>query len=110
MGSSGESSCVRCDQLHYLLGLVEDLRDEVDKPWSIRDSEREIDWWSLAVTSLKPEQGQPPEKGCDQRDPVSSPHQDLGKVLKGSSEWKQVLKGQQVNLLLAHHTSPGASA
>jgi len=57
---------------------------------SIRESELEMDWWSRALTSLKPEQGQPPEKGRDQRDPVSSLHQDEGRVLKGSGEWKQV--------------------
>jgi len=44
----------------------------------------------MLLTSLKPEQGQPPEKDYEQRDPVSSPHQHVGRVLKGSSEWKKV--------------------
>jgi len=82
----GENSYVRCDQL----GLVAELRDEINGLRSIRESEREIDWWSHALTSLKPKQGQPPEKGCGQGDPVSSPHQEVGRDLKGSGECKQV--------------------
>jgi len=36
------------------------LRNEVDidRLRSTRESEREIDWWSHTLTSLKPEQGQ----------------------------------------------------
>jgi len=86
---SGENSCVRCAQLDYLLGLVTDLRDEVDSLRNIRESEREIDWWSHALTSPKPEQGQPPEKGCHQRDPVSSSHQDVGRDLKEAERGKK---------------------
>jgi len=79
-----------CDQLDCLLGLMAELRDEVDRLRSIRESEQEIDWWSHSLTSLKPKQGHPPETGCDQRDPVSFPHEDVGRVLKGNGEWKQV--------------------
>jgi len=42
MDGRGENSCVRCDQLDYLLGLVAELRDKVDRLRSIRESEREI--------------------------------------------------------------------
>ena len=69
-----------------------ELRGEVDTLRSIKESEREIDWCRHALTSLKPEQEQPPEKGCGQRERVSSPHQEVGRDLKGSSEWKQVLR------------------
>ena len=47
-------------------------------------------WKTFLITDWVPsEQAQPPEKGRDQRDPVSS-HQNVGRVLKGSSKWKQV--------------------
>jgi len=86
MDGSGEDSCVRYDQLDYLLGLVAELRDKADRLKGISESEQDIDWWNHALTSPKPEQGQPPEKAHDQRDPVSSPHQEAGRVFKGSSE------------------------
>jgi len=89
-GGSRRNSCVRCYQVDNLLSLVAELREEVDRLRSVRESEQEIDWWSHALTSLKPEQGQPPEKAHDQSNPVSSIHQDVGRVLKGSSKWKQV--------------------
>jgi len=50
--------------------------------------------------------GQPPEKGCDQRDPVSSPHQDVGRDLKGSQEWKQVCNHGSKRTLSLPTTSP----
>jgi len=87
MDGSRANCCVRCDQVDYLLGLV---ADEVDRLRSIKESEQEIDWWNHALISLKPELGQPPEKGCDQRDPVSSPHHNVGRVLKGNGKWEQV--------------------
>jgi len=90
MDGREDNSYVRCDQLDYLLGLVAEIRDEVDRLRSIRESEQEIDWWSHALSSLTPEQGQPPEKGCGQRDLVSSPNQKAGRDFKGCGEWKQV--------------------
>jgi len=90
MDGSRGNSCVRCDQVDDLVGLVAEVRKEADRQRSIRESEQEIDWWSHALTSLKPGQGQPPENARDQRDPISSRHQDVGRVLKGSGEWKQV--------------------
>ncbi|KAK4810861.1 hypothetical protein QYF61_008833 [Mycteria americana] len=89
---SGGKSCVRCDQVDYLLCLVAELREDVDRLRSIRESEQEIDWWNHTLTSQKHEQRQPPEKAPDQRDSVPSSHQDVGRDLRGSSEWKQVHK------------------
>jgi len=67
----------------YLFGPVTELRGEVD-----RESEQEIHWWNHSLISLKPAQGQPPDKARDQRHEVSFPHQDAGGVLKGRSKWK----------------------
>ena len=41
----GGSNCVRCDQVNYLLRLVVDLKDEVERLRSIKECEREIDCW-----------------------------------------------------------------
>ena len=41
----GDSTCVRCDQLNDLLGLMVDLKEEVERLKSIWECEREIDWW-----------------------------------------------------------------
>ena len=38
----GGSNCVRCDQVNYLLSLMVDLKDEVERLRSIKECEREI--------------------------------------------------------------------
>ncbi|GAB0208322.1 hypothetical protein GRJ2_003297900 [Grus japonensis] len=88
MDGSSENSCVRCDQVDDLLSLVAELREEVERLRSIREAEKEIDWWSQALPSLR--QKQTPDKTQDEGDPISSPCQDEGRSLKGRSEWKQV--------------------
>ena len=40
---SRENNCVRCDQVDYLLGLVAELREDIDRLRSISDSEQERD-------------------------------------------------------------------
>jgi len=45
------NNCIRCDQVDYLLCLVAELREEVDRLQSIRETEKEIDWWSRALTT-----------------------------------------------------------
>lgn len=52
-GSVVEETCLRCEQLNNLLSLVAELREEVERLRSIRESEREIDWWSSALPSLR---------------------------------------------------------
>ncbi|KAK4826358.1 hypothetical protein QYF61_007952 [Mycteria americana] len=87
---SSENSCVRCDQVDNLLSLVAELQEEVERLRSIRESEKEIDWWIHALPSLRQEQEQPPERKQDQGDAVSSPHQAEDSSLKERSEWRQV--------------------
>lgn len=41
-GVAGEA-CLRCEQVNDLLSLVAELREEVERLKSIRESER--DWW-----------------------------------------------------------------
>ena len=55
----GDSTCVRCEQLNDLLSLVVDLKEEVERLRSIKECEREIDWWSQ--TLLAPRSWQPAE-------------------------------------------------
>jgi len=50
---SGENSGVRCDWVDDLLSLVAELREEVERLRSIRESEKEIDWWNHALPSLR---------------------------------------------------------
>ena len=40
------TTCVRCEQVEDLLGLVVELREEVERLRTIRECEWEIDWWS----------------------------------------------------------------
>ena len=41
-----DATCVRCEQVDELLSLVVELREEVERLRTIRECEREIDWWS----------------------------------------------------------------
>ncbi|XP_053823847.1 uncharacterized protein LOC128801764 isoform X1 [Vidua chalybeata] len=52
-GGVVKEGCLPCEQVNDLLSLVAELREEVERLRSIRDSEREIDWWSSALTSLR---------------------------------------------------------
>ncbi|GAB0188521.1 pyruvate dehydrogenase protein X component, mitochondrial [Grus japonensis] len=81
---------MRCDQVDDLLSLVAELQEELERLRSVRGAEKEIDWWSHALPSLRQKQGQPPAKNQDQGDPVSFPCQDEGSSLKERSEWRQV--------------------
>ena len=62
---SSDNTCVRCDQLDDLLSLVAELK-EVERLRSIRECEREIDWWSNTLAPLKQqEQMEAPKEGGD---------------------------------------------
>ena len=50
--SSSEHTCGRCAQVGELLHLVTELREEVSRLRSIRESERERDYWNCALPSL----------------------------------------------------------
>ncbi|KAJ7394967.1 hypothetical protein BTVI_159220 [Pitangus sulphuratus] len=45
--------CVRCEQVNDLLCLVAGLKEEVVRLRSIRESEREVDWWSHTLSPPK---------------------------------------------------------
>ncbi|KAK4806799.1 hypothetical protein QYF61_005595 [Mycteria americana] len=55
---SRADSCVRCDQVDDLLCMVAELREEVERLRSIREAEKEIDWWCQALPPLRREQEQ----------------------------------------------------
>lgn len=61
--------CRRCDQVHDLLSLVVELREQVDRLSTIRESEKKIDGWDPALAS--PKQEMPPVKTQDQESLVS---------------------------------------
>ena len=50
----GDSTCVRRDQLNDLLSLVVDLKEEVESLRSIKECEREIDWWWQTQSAPRP--------------------------------------------------------
>ncbi|TRZ16813.1 hypothetical protein HGM15179_010322 [Zosterops borbonicus] len=52
-GDNVKEACLRCEQVNDLLSLVAELREEVEQLRSIRESGREMDWWSSALPSLR---------------------------------------------------------
>ncbi|GAB0208750.1 hypothetical protein GRJ2_003340700 [Grus japonensis] len=89
-----------------LLSLVAELREEVERLRSIREAEREIDWWSQALPSLRQKQGQLTDQSQSEGDPVSSPRQAEGSSLKEGSEWKQVHAWRGRRTFSSSPTSP----
>ncbi|KAK4828521.1 hypothetical protein QYF61_026943 [Mycteria americana] len=85
-------SCVRCDQADDLLCMVAELREEVERLRSIREAEKEIDWWCHALPRPRQEQEQqqPPVRTHDQGDPVPPLHRAEGSSSKEEGKWKQV--------------------
>lgn len=51
-GIAGEA-CLQCEQVNDLLSLMVEHKEEDERLRSIRENEREIDWWSSAFPSLK---------------------------------------------------------
>jgi len=90
----------------YLLCLVAELREEVDRLRSIREAEQETDWWSRALTTQESTQEQPVKKARDQRALVISPHQAEGRDAKVNSEWKRVRNRGRRRTLPLPTTSP----
>ncbi|KFV63962.1 hypothetical protein N307_13186, partial [Dryobates pubescens] len=62
MQGSGDNSCIRCDQVNFLLSLVAELKEEVSRLRSIRESERELDLWEKAL-QISPAEGRVPGNG-----------------------------------------------
>ncbi|RMC00755.1 hypothetical protein DUI87_22438 [Hirundo rustica rustica] len=78
-----EEACLRCEQVNDLLSLVAELREEVERLRSVRESEREIDWWSSALPSLR-------EAHQNSEDSYASPFQAIEGQLVDEGEWKLV--------------------
>jgi len=53
---SRDSSCVRCEQVNDLLSLMAEPKEQVERLRSVRECEREIDWWSSTLPSLRQRQ------------------------------------------------------
>jgi len=53
---SRDNCCVQCEQVNDLLSLVAELKEEVERLRSIWECEREIDWWSSTLPSLRQRQ------------------------------------------------------
>ncbi|KAK4831918.1 hypothetical protein QYF61_020295 [Mycteria americana] len=89
---SRADSCVRCDQVDDLLCMVAELREEVERLRSIREAEKEIDWWCHALPPLRreQEQQQPPVRTHDQGHPLSPPRRAEGSSSEDESEWRRV--------------------
>ncbi|KFQ60646.1 hypothetical protein N334_01172, partial [Pelecanus crispus] len=85
---SGDGRCLWCDQVDDLLSLVAELKEEVERLRSIRECEREIDWWSRTRPSLGPGQRMEAPQGVE--DPLPSCQQAEGGDLRDGGEWKQV--------------------
>ena len=47
----GSRTCIRCDQLNDLLLFVIDLKEEVERLRTIKDCERETDWWCHSLSA-----------------------------------------------------------
>jgi len=56
---SSENNCVSCDQVDELLILVVELQEEVKSLRTIRESEKERDWWDHDRPSLRQKEEQP---------------------------------------------------
>lgn len=67
-----------------LLSLVAELRVEVERLRSIRDIEKDIDWWSCTHSSLR--QMHPLSTSQEAIDPLLSHHQAEGRDLGDEGE------------------------
>jgi len=98
-----DNSCVRRDQVNDLLSLVAELKEEVERLRSIRACEREIDWWSRTLPSLRPRQQEAaPQK---EEDPLPSCHQAEGGDLRDKGGWKWI-PAQGSRLISSQPPSP----
>ncbi|PKU47774.1 death-associated protein 1 [Limosa lapponica baueri] len=85
MEGSGDNACVRCEQVNDLLSLVVELKEEVERLRTIRECEREIDWWAHALREKEHvEASRTPE------DPPPTSHLAVEGDLREEGEWKQV--------------------
>ncbi|RMC20428.1 hypothetical protein DUI87_01280 [Hirundo rustica rustica] len=83
-GGAVEEACLQCEQVSDLLSLVAELREEVERLRSIRESEMEIDWWSSAIPSLRE------ASDCESEDLHASRSQVIEGHPINEEEWKWV--------------------
>ena len=69
--------------MNDLLSLVAELKEEVERLRNIREREREIDWWSFTLPSLR-------EAPQQSEHSHASHHQAEGGDLGDEGEWKWV--------------------
>ena len=86
--SSSKHTCGRCAQVEGLLCLVTELQEEVNRLRSIRESERERDYWNGTLPSLR--QAQQAHRTHDTEDSLSSLHLVEHSDLKGRGQRRQV--------------------
>ncbi|KAJ7408939.1 hypothetical protein WISP_117558 [Willisornis vidua] len=84
---------MRCEEVNDLLCLMAELKEEVERLRSIRESEKEIDWWSHILSTPKKAQQEVVK-------PCPSYHQaDRADQMDGE-EWNQV-PGRREHLVLS---------
>lgn len=87
---------MRCHQVHNLLSLVEELRDELERLRRIRDSEEEIDWWSHTQSCLR--ETHLPSASQEAMDPLPFHHQaGIGDLERWRGMKTGVCSGYQVH-------------
>lgn len=79
-GDGAKDACMWYEQVNDLC-VVAELKEEVERQKSIRKSEREIDWWSSTLRSLR-------EAHLESEDSHASYQQAEGGDLVDEGEWK----------------------
>lgn len=102
---SGEYTCGRCTQVEELLSLVTELQEEVGGLRTVRELEKEMDWWDHSLPSLR-HMRQPATK--EVKDPLLSRHQPEGGDLRDGGMEASFCSGQMVIPLPVYLTLPGA--
>ena len=85
---SSKYTCGRCTQVEELLRLVTELWEEVSRLWSIRECEREIDYWNRTLPSLG--QAQQADRTHEMEDSLSSLHLAEHSDLRDRGQRRQV--------------------
>ena len=88
LDGSSEHTCGRCTQLEELLRLVTELREEVSRLQSIRECERERDYWNRTLPSLG--QAQQADRMHEMEDSLSSLRLPEHSDLRGRGQRRQV--------------------
>ncbi|KFR02209.1 hypothetical protein Y956_05133, partial [Nipponia nippon] len=102
MEGSRDTTCVRCEQVGDLLSMVAELKEEVARLRSIRECEREINWWSHPLPSLRRARQMEASRG---EAPLPSCHQAEGGDPRDGGGWMQI-PAQRSRRILSRPTSP----